>query len=506
MSVTVEKKTKTVLKLESIKKSFGGVKALKGVDFELNEGEIHALLGENGAGKSTLIKILTGVYQMDSGSIVIKGEKTIVENPIAARYKGIAAIYQELSLVESLTVAQNIFLGHEPVKNFLGQIDFKEILEKSLNYLKKFGIDIKPNAMVSDLGMGEKRILEIVKALSINANILVLDEPTTGMSSAEIEKLFSIMDDMKSKKVNMIYITHYLDEVFRICDRASVFRDGENSGTFEINSTDPKTLIKAMLGKELSDEFPPRIDRPKEDTLLEITEFKSSKMKEPLSFSLKKGEILGITGIIGAGKSELALGLFGSDKCQQGQIILNGREIKHKSPEDAHKNGFALIPEDRKDQGLFLNLSVEHNVTVTNIDKVIKNTFVSTKGRNKLAFETAKKLKVKPLNVKADAKNLSGGNQQKVVVGKWLSGEPKIILMDEPTRGIDVGAKSEIYKLIQNLASDGVGIIILSAEFKEINGICDRILILRKGRIVKEYTKENSTTEKILSVALGGQQ
>jgi len=506
LSATVENKTKTVLKLEQIKKSFGGVKALKGVDFQLKEGEVHALLGENGAGKSTLIKILTGVYQMDSGNIIIKDNPVKVENPISARYKGIAAIYQELSLVESLTVAQNIFLGHEPVKNVFGQIDFKQILDKSMNYLKNFGIDIKPQAMVNELGMGEKRILEIVKALSINANILVLDEPTTGMSSAEIEKLFAIMDDMKTKQVNMIYITHYLDEVFRICDRASVFRDGENSGTFDIETTDSKTLIKAMLGKELTDEFPERTTQPTEETLLEVNNFKSSKMKEPVSFHLKKGEILGITGIIGAGKSELALGLFGSDKRESGQILQSGKEIANRTPEDAHKNGFALIPEDRKEQGLFLDLSVEHNITVTNIDKVIKNTFVSMKNKQKMAYKTAEKLKVKPLNVKAAAHNLSGGNQQKVVVGKWLSGDPKIILMDEPTRGIDVGAKTEIYKLIQKLAAGGVGVIIFSAEFKEINGICDRILILRKGQIIEEFTKEQSTTEKILSVALGGDQ
>ena len=506
MSETVDKTAKTVLKLEAIQKSFGGVKALKGVDFELNEGEVHALLGENGAGKSTLIKILTGVYQMDSGNIFINGNTVKVENPIAARYKGIAAIYQELSLVESLSVAQNIFLGHEPVKNFLGQINYKAIIEQSIDYLKTFGINIQPNTMVSELGMGEKRILEIVKALSINANILVLDEPTTGMSAAEIEKLFAIMDDMKHKKVNMIYITHYLDEVFRVCDRASVFRDGENSGTFNVKTTDSKSLIKAMLGKELKDEFPIRIAKPEGEILLETNHFKSTKMREPVSFILKKGEILGITGIIGAGKSELALGLFGADVCESGELLLNGKKVIHKSPKDAHENGFAFIPEDRKDQGLFLDLSIEHNITVTNIDKVIKKTFVSLKDKEKMAFKTAEKLKVKPLNIKADAAKLSGGNQQKVVIGKWLSGEPKVILMDEPTRGIDVGAKTEIYKLIQALASSGVGIIIFSAEFKEINGICDRILILRKGQIVREIMKENSTTEAILSVALGGDQ
>jgi ABC-type sugar transport system ATPase subunit len=495
---------KIVLKLENIKKTFGGIHALKGVDFTLREGEVHALLGENGAGKSTLIKILTGVHKMDTGRILINGNEVEVENPISARFKGIAAIYQELSLVESLNVAQNIYLGHEPVKNFFGAVDFKSVLKKSLEYLQNFGIDIHPNTCVKDLGMGEKRIVEIVKALSIDARILVLDEPTTGMSAAEIDTLFRIMDDMKKKNVNMIYITHHLEEVFRICDRASVFRDGDNAGTYSISEVETATLVKAMLGKELKDEFSKRKGTPLNEEMLRVENFRTERMKRPVSFSVKKGEILGITGIIGAGKSELGFGLFGVDKRKEGQIFIKGKSLTINSPIEAQKNGIAFIPEDRKELGLFLDLSVEHNITITTIKDVIRNSMVSVKRRAQLAEKTAEKLKVKPLNIKMAAQNLSGGNQQKIVLGKWLAGRPEIIILDEPTRGIDVGAKSEIYRIIQNLADEGVAVIVLSAEFKEVNGVCDRIMILRKGEMIEEFMKENASTEKILSAALGG--
>jgi len=495
---------KTVLKLENIKKTFGGIQALKGVEFSLREGEVHALLGENGAGKSTLIKILTGVHKMDTGRILINDKAVEVDNPISARFKGIAAIYQELSLVESLNVAQNIYLGHEPVRNFFGAVDFKNILKKSLDYLQTFGIEINPNTLVQDLGMGEKRIVEIVKALSIDARILVLDEPTTGMSAAEIDTLFRIMDDMKKKSVNMIYITHHLEEVFRICDRASVFRDGENAGTFNISEVDSSTLVKAMLGKELKDEFTTRMGMAEPVEMLRVEGFRSERMSQPISFSLKRGEILGITGIIGAGKSELGLGLFGVDKKVEGQLYIKDVPVDIKTPIEAQNNAIAFIPEDRKELGLFLDLSVEHNITITNIDAVISKTLISKRKRAGMAQDTAERLKVKPNDIKMAAQNLSGGNQQKVVLGKWLSGNPEIIILDEPTRGIDVGAKSEIYKIIQNLADEGVSVIVLSAEFKEVNGICDRILVLRKGRIIEELTRENSSTEKILSAALGG--
>lgn len=493
-----------VLKLEEINKSFGGIHALKNVQFELFEGEVHALLGENGAGKSTLIKILTGVHRMDSGKILIHGKNIVIEDPVDARQKGIGAIYQELSLIDSLTVAENIFLGHEPVGNFFGNLKKKELTRRALEYLNTFGIEIAPETPVSDLGLGQKRIVEIVKALSINANILLLDEPTTGMSKAEIDTLFSIMDDLKRKKVTMIYISHYLDEVFRVCDRATVLRDGENAGVFKIGEVDLKTLIRAMLGRTLKEEFPRRNGFPGRETVLEASEFQSEGMAAPVSFKLHRGEILGITGIIGSGKSELALGLFGVDRKVAGEIKVKEEKMAIASPSDAKKRGISFVPEDRKVQGLFLRLPVEHNITIANLALSMKRGVISYKRRFEIARETAEKLKVTPLDVKMPVQNLSGGNQQKVVIGKWLCGATDIFILDEPTRGIDIGAKTEIYSLINSLADNGAGILIMSSEFREMSGVCDRVLIMRKGSVVSELAGEELTTEKILTVALGG--
>ncbi|MFO7881819.1 MAG: sugar ABC transporter ATP-binding protein [Kosmotogaceae bacterium] len=494
----------TVLEMKNISKSFGGIRALKEVDFLLNEGEVHALLGENGAGKSTLVKILTGVYKKDDGQIFIDGKENVILNPLDARYKGIAAIYQELSLIENLSVAENIYLGHEPSGKILGTIRKKELINSSVDYLKSFNIEIDPKTKVSQLGMGEKRIIEIIKALSINAKILLLDEPTTGMSSAEIEIFFKILEDLKKKEVNMIYISHYLDEVFRICDRATVLRDGENAGTFTVNEVNTGTLVNAMLGHTIKDEFPKRKKQYDGEIIMSVDNFKAEQMQEPISFSLKKGEILGITGIIGSGKSELALGLFGATKSIQGSIKINNSTITRNNPKNAKINGIAFIPEDRKEQGLFPNFSLEDNIILPNIDLVTRLTLILNKAKRQLAFSTAKKLKVTPLNLQMKAHNFSGGNQQKIVVGKWLSGKPDIVILDEPTRGIDVGAKTEIYNLINEMADSGTSIILISSEFKEIGGICDRVLILRKGRVIKEMDSYEIHTEDIMSYALGG--
>ncbi|MFW6119931.1 MAG: sugar ABC transporter ATP-binding protein [Petrotogales bacterium] len=490
--------------MKNIKKSFGGIRALKEIDFILNHGEVHALLGENGAGKSTLVKILTGVYRKDGGQIFIEGKENMITNPIDARYKGIAAIYQELSLIDNLTVAENIYLGHEPSGKVLGTIKRKELILNSIDYLKNFNIDIDPKTKISQLGMGKKRIIEIIKALSINAKILLLDEPTTGMSSAEIEVFFDILQDLKKKNVNMIYISHYLDEVFKICDRATVLRDGENAGTFVVNEVETKALIKAMLGHDIKDEFPRRKKQSEDEIVMNAKNFKAEQMHEPISFNLRKGEILGITGIIGSGKTELALGLFGANKNIQGSLKINNTNIKRNNSRIAKLNGIALIPEDRKEQGLFPRFSLEDNITLPNIDLVSKLTIIINKAKRRLAHNTAKKLKVTPLNLLMEAQNFSGGNQQKIVIGKWLSGKPNIVILDEPTRGIDVGAKIEIFDLINKMADSGTSIIVLSSEFKEISGICDRVLILRKGKIIKEMKSNEIQTEEIMSYALGG--
>lgn len=496
----------TIMELSNIQKNFGGIRALKGVDFKLRKGEVHALLGENGAGKSTLIKIITGVYEADEGQIILNGQATVIRNPIDARKKGIAAIYQELSLIESLTVAENIFLGNEPTITSLGIYDRKLLYSKSQEYLERFGIEIDYHKKVSELGMGQKRIIEIVKALAVNSQILLLDEPTTGMSNAEIDMLFKIIENLKNNNVTMIYISHYLEEVFKVCDRATVFRDGQNVDTFEVDKVTPSQLVKSMIGREIrnKNQYIPK-DFTGKETILELKNLKTNLMQEPVSLTVKKSEILGITGIVGSGKSELAYSIFGNAQIESGEIYVKGKKAAIKNPRDSKKYKIAFVPEDRKSEGLFLSDTIADNIVVSNIEQ-IQNKFglLNRKRKNIISQEIGKKLNVNPLNVDMPVKNLSGGNQQKVVIAKWLIGNPEIILMDEPTRGIDVGAKSEIYNLIKDLSTKDKGIVVMSSEFKEIIDLCDRILVLRKGSVVGELSPNEATSEKLLSLSLGG--
>lgn len=495
-----------ILELKGIKKSFGGIHALKGVDFQLRQGEVHALLGENGAGKSTLIKIITGVHQADSGELQIDGKPVVIHSPIDARRKGIAAIYQELSLIESLSVAENIFLGNEPTYTALGFCKKEEFYKKSQEYLDDFKIDIDCRKKVSELGMGQKRIVEIVKALAIDSKILLLDEPTTGMSKSEIDTLFKIMDMLKKKNVTMIYISHYLEEIFRVCTRATVFRDGMNVDVFEMDQVTEHELISAMIGKIIKSEQKqqPR-DFSGEKNVLELKDYKTDRMKSGISMNVRQGEIVGVTGIVGAGKSELAHSIFGHAHFEQGEIWLDGQKVHMKTPCDAKKYKIAFIPEDRKAEGLFLQDSIEDNMVISNIEKFRKKGgLLDRKKKRKVCLDIAKKLKVMPLKMDLAAGNLSGGNQQKVVIGKWLTGDPRLIIMDEPTRGIDVGAKAEIYQLIRSLAKEGKGMLVMSSEFNELMDLCDRILVLYKGKIAGEVSPEEATNEKLLSLSLGG--
>jgi len=494
------------LKLEGIDKSFGGIHALKSVDFTLCTGEIHALLGENGAGKSTLVKILTGVHQADSGKVFLDDEQLVIESPIDARRKGIGVIYQELSLINSLSVGENIFLGNEP-SIFLGAYDRQTMYKKSEEFLQKFEIDINPRKIVSELRMGQKRIVEIVKALALDAKILLLDEPTTGMSQKEIDSLFQIMDSLRNKKVTMIYISHYLDEVFRICDMATVLRDGEVVDTFEIATTNSQELVKAMIGRDIKKTEAMEVkDFSNKETILELTNFQTNLMRKPVSLSIKQGEILGITGIVGAGKSELAHSVFGIGKKHSGTITLHGKEIAINSTMDARKQRLALIPEDRKSEGLFLKNSVAENLMMVNIDASIGRMGMLDKKKSAdISRKIGESLQLTPLIPEMLVGNLSGGNQQKVVIGKWLSTDPEVIMMDEPTRGIDVGAKGEIYTQIRALAEQDKGVIVFSSEYQELIDLCDRILILHLGSIVGNFASQEVTGKKILSLSLGGE-
>jgi ABC-type sugar transport system ATPase subunit len=497
---------KTVLELKTVSKRFGGIQALKDVDFSVEEGEVHALLGENGAGKSTLIKILTGIHRADTGSLYISGVQTEIRDPLEARRNGIAAIYQEMSLIDSLDIAQNIFLGNEPASGRIGIIRKKELYARAEEILGKFDIVLNPKDRVGDLGLGQKKIVEIVKALSVNAKILLLDEPTTGMSVSESETLFEILENLKTKRVTMIYISHHLEEIFKVCDRASVLRDGEMIGIYDVKTTQMNTLIQAMVGKEVIEEriAPDKNAKKSEEVLLELRKFKVKSMKEPIDLRLHCGEVLGVTGIIGSGKSEIGLGIFGASEKESGELKIRSECVSISNPKDARRNGIGFIPEDRKRQGLFLSLLIDHNLTVTYIEKVLRYGFISKKLKKEKALDTAKALKVVPLDMHLPSKNLSGGNQQKVVLGKWIMGNPNILICDEPTRGIDVGAKREIYKLIRSIADKGAGVILLSSEFKEVKTICDRILVLRKGSIVADRKNEEIEIETLMSLALGG--
>lgn len=499
--------TSAVLELKGIKKAFGGIQALKGVDFELDQGEVHALLGENGAGKSTLIKIITGVYQADEGQMLFGGTPIMAGTPIDARKKGIAAIYQELSLIESLTVAENIFLGNEPTITPFGIYDRTALYKNSQDYLTRFGIGIDCRKTVSELGMGQKRIIEIVKALAVNSRILLLDEPTTGMSQVEIETLFQIMENLKQKNVTMIYISHYLDEVFRIADRATVFRDGENIETFRMNQVTKPELIRCMIGKTIHG----KIRRAAKsfqgaDIILELEGFKTNQMKAPVSLVLRKSEILGITGIVGAGKSELAHSMFGNARVESGQMRIHGQPVHFRNPHSTIPYKLGFVPEDRKAEGLFLGESIADNMVTANISQIERKFgILDQKKKREICMNVGERLGVYPLKPDLPAGNLSGGNQQKVVIGKWLTSDPEILIMDEPTRGIDVGAKSEIYDIICELADKGKSVLIMSSEFEELVGLCDRILVLYKGSVAGELMPEEATNETLLSLSLGGE-
>lgn len=497
---------KLEMKLENITKNFGGIQALKGVDFELQRGEVHALLGENGAGKSTLIKIITGVYEANEGKIFVQNEEVEIRTPKDARKMGIAAIYQELSLIESLTVAENIYLGNEPTKGVMGVCDRKTLYANSQAYLDKFGIDIDPRTMVSDLGMGQKRIVEIVKALAVDSQILLLDEPTTGMSKVEVETLFKIMNNLKENKVTMIYISHYLEEVFKICDRATVLRDGEKIDTFVMNEVTQSQLIKSMIGREIrSKRSRESKDLSDKAVMLELRSYKTDRMQAPISLVVKKSEVLGVTGIVGAGKSELAHSLFGHATYESGEVLIRGEKASLSSTRDAKRYRIALVPEDRKKEGLFLEDSIANNMTISNIEQIENRVgFLDQKKKRSLSQKMGEALRVNPLHVEMPVKNLSGGNQQKVVVAKWLMSDPEIVVMDEPTRGIDVGAKTEIYDLIKGLSKEDKSVIVMSSEFEELMDLCDRILVLRKGEVVGELLPEEVTNERLLSLSLGG--
>ena len=494
-----------ILEAKNIEKTFPEVKALKGVSLEIKKGEVHALLGENGAGKSTFVKIIAGAQTADAGGeIIYKGKKVNITNPIQAMKMGISVIYQEFNLIPYLSIAENIFLGREPTHPW-GGINWKELNQRAKKLIEPLGLYVDPSTRVEDLGVAHKQMVEIAKALSHETELLFMDEPTASLTEGEIEKLFTIIRDLKSKGVSIVYISHHLEEIFEITDTITVFRDGEYIGTKATKEIDMDELIQMMVGRKLVDLFPKRDVEITDDILLEVDNISRGEEVQNVGFKLHKGEILGFAGLMGAGRTEVMRILFGADKKDSANIKIKGKEVKINSPVDALREGFALVPEDRKDQGLVLELPVDFNTTLGNINGVCKhNFFIDHKREHEVVAGYIKDMNIKTPSHYQVVKFLSGGNQQKVVVAKWLFIPSHIIVFDDPTRGIDIGAKYEIYKLMNRLVAEGIGVILVSSDLPEAMGMSDRIAVMREGRITKILDKEEFSQETIMKYATGG--
>jgi ribose transport system ATP-binding protein len=488
-----------IVELENIDKAFSGVPALKDVHFNLKAGEVHALLGENGAGKSTLVKILSGVYTRDTGTVKVFGETIESLNPKTAAERGIAIIHQELNLCSHLTVAENIFLGKELTKH--GLLDKRSANEKARELLQSLNIDLDPEMPVGDLQVSKQQMVEIAKALSKNARVLIMDEPTSALTATEIEELFKIIRNLKGKGCGIVYISHRLEELQHIVDRVTVLRDGTYVITQNFKETTQQALISHMVGRDIKDKFP-RVECPVGKTVLEVQHLNAGRLVRDISFELHEGEIVGIAGLMGAGRTETTRALYGIDPKQSGEIILDGKPITITKPSDSIRSGLVLIPEDRKKDGLFTKLSIKSNIGMPNLDLLSNVLGIVNKGKEKtMALKSVEELKIKLPGLESDAANLSGGNQQKVVVGKWMSRSFRVAIFDEPTRGIDVAAKIEIYNIINRLKQDGAGILFVSSELPEILGISDRIIVMCDGRITGAMSRADATQETILDLA-----
>lgn len=495
--------TMDILKLSGINKEFPGVKALTDISFSLRKGEVHALVGENGAGKSTLMKILSGAYTKDSGTIEFEGKQVEITSPKFSEELGIATIYQELNLIRRITVAENVYLGRYPKKN--GLIDWKEVNKKAKELFDSFDIDIDVTKQLRSISIAEQQIVEIIKAVSMNAKVVIMDEPTSSLTTRETEILFRIIRTLKARGTAMIFITHRLDEIYAICDRMSIMRDGCYVGTRDVASITKEEMIAMMIGRELTQQYPPRNVKLGE-VVFEAKHLDDGGYRvKDVSFSVRGGEVLGFAGLVGAGRTETMRLIFGADKKVSGQILIDGKEVRIENPRDAIANKIGFVTENRKEEGLFLRSTVRMNTVMVALKKILKmNLFFDFKKEKEVAEDYVRKLNTVTPHVNQRVMFLSGGNQQKVVLAKWLYSDSRIIIFDEPTRGIDVGAKREIYEIINKLAAAGKVVIVVSSEMEEVMGITDRILIMHEGVIAGELRKEEYTQEKITEFAVGG--
>ena len=491
-----------MIQMNGISKSFSGNQVLNDVSFELANGEIHALMGENGAGKSTLMKILSGIHHKDSGHIRVDGEEHTFKTIKDSERCGIHVIHQELNILPDLSVAENLFLGKELTYGF-GIMKRAEMRRQAHDLLCKLGLDIDPKTRAGDLSVGKQQLVEIAKAIASDAKYIVMDEPTAALTDREIQTLFETVRELKNKGISFVYISHRMEEIFAICDRITILRDGQYAGVRDIPKTSFDEIVAMMVGRELGERFPER-QHCIGDTKLSVDNLCANHVFENVSFELRKGEVLVLAGLMGAGRTEVAQTLFGARKANSGSITIDGQAVKIHNPIQAMQHKIGFVTEDRKTEGLLLDFSIQDNIMLTNFDKTCRMGITQPTSENQFVQKFIDQLAIRTTNAHLPVKSLSGGNQQKVVLAKWLGTEPDILILDEPTRGVDIGAKKEIYTIINQLAEAGVAILMISSELPEVIGMADRVLVMHEGRITGEVNKSNMTQENIMHYATGG--
>lgn len=490
------------IKMEGIDKSFGSNQVLKDAGVELRDGEIHALMGENGAGKSTLMKILTGEYTKDAGKIYVDDQEVTYHNIQEAEKAGIVFIHQELNVVQDLTVEENMFLGRE-IKGKFGMVDKKEMTRQAQAALDRLGVKFSPDTPMKDLSVGNQQMVEISKALMRDAKVIIMDEPTAALTQEETEVLFDIIRQLKSEGVGMVYISHRMEEIFELCDRITILRDGSYIGVRDIPDTNMDEVVKMMIGREIGERYPER-DHKIGDTVLEVKNLSSDKLFHDVSFDVKAGEVLGVSGLMGAGRSEIMKTIFGDLPKTGGEVIINGKEVQIHNPLDAMHAGIGFVTEDRKVEGLMLDKSIEENISLANLNQISHNGVLDKGLERDMVDEAIRSLNIRCAGSKHEAGNLSGGNQQKVVFAKWIYTGPKILILDEPTRGVDIGAKKEIYDIINKLSREGVAVIMVSSEQPEVLGMSDRVMVVHEGEVAGFLDRKEADQEKIMTLATGG--
>ncbi len=495
-----------LLEMRAINKSFPGVQALSNVDLVVYPGEILALLGENGAGKSTLMRILDGVFLPDSGEIRWQGEAVSIHSPHDAQLLGISMIHQELALIPYLDVGKNIYLGREPSARLPGTIDWRQLYRQAGEQLDRLSLSFDPHTTVRDLPIAQQQMVEVAKALSLDVRLIVMDEPTSSLTDTEVETLFAQMRSLRQQGVSIIFISHRLNEIFEVADRVTVLRDGALVGTKAISELTEDELIRMMVGREVGEAYPrdeAAASAGGQTPVLDVHNLTRDGAIEDVSFAVRPGEIVGIAGLVGAGRTELAETLFGVHPANSGDVLLDGRALHVRHPAQAIKHGIALVPEDRKEAGLFLRMSVGTNITMKLLSQLTRFGVILWRSVRRVGAEFTDKLNIRTPSLEQRVRNLSGGNQQKVVIAKWLTLKPRVLILDEPTRGIDVGAKAEIHRLMRQLAQQGVGILMISSELPEVLGVSDRVLVMREGRLVAEFDPRRTTQDEIMSAATG---